>query len=207
MVSLIPLPWPEAQSLKPNNTGQHTVQIESGQISGYYNEQTGVYTYRGIPFAAPPVGELRWKPPNPPIPWNGVRECLVFGASPMQAKPVSFLMIGPEFVIPQLPLSEDCLYLNVWTGARSPEEKRPVMVWIYGGGFITGGSAAPGYSGEALAEQGIVFVSFNYRLGVFGFLSHPELSAESGHHSSGNYALMDQIAALTWVKKYTRVRR
>jgi len=194
--------WPEAQSLKPKTAaGQHTVQIESGQIAGYFNEQTGVYTYKGIPFAAPPVGELRWKPPSPPIPWNGVRECLVFGASPMQAKPVSFLMIGPEFVIPQQPLSEDCLYLNVWTGARSPKEKRPVMVWIYGGGFITGGSAAPGYSGEALAKQGIVFVSFNYRLGVFGFLSHPGLSAESGHHSSGNYALMDQIAALQWVKK------
>ena len=122
-------------------------------------------------------------------------------AAPM---PVPFLFLGPEFVVPQSPLSEDCLYLNVWTAARSAEEKRPVLVWIYGGGFITGGASAPGYSGEALAQQGIIFVSFNYRLGVFGFLSHPDLTSESPHHSSGNYGLMDQIAALNWVKKNIR---
>jgi para-nitrobenzyl esterase len=177
------------------------VQTESGMISGYYNDRTEVTVYKGIPYAAPPVGQLRWKTPRPAIPWKGVRPCLVFGPSPMQPKPVSFFMIGPEFVVPQKPLSEDCLYLNVWTATRSSGEKRPVLVWIYGGGFMTGGSAAPGYSGEALAQQGIVFVSFNYRLGIFGFLAHPELTAESGNHSSGNYALMDMIAALQWVKK------
>ena len=180
---------------------QETVQIESGFIKGYYNQKTEVYAFRGIPFAAAPVGALRWKAPQPAVPWKGVRDCLAFGPSPMQPKPVSFLMIGPEFVVPPQPLSEDCLYLNVWTAARSQTEKRPVLVWIYGGGFLTGGAAAAGYSGEALAKQGIVFVSFNYRLGIFGFLSLPELTAESGHQSSGNYALMDQIAALRWVKK------
>jgi para-nitrobenzyl esterase len=202
---------PKAQSLKPKtnatrNTQRLTrnagpIQTESGPVSGYFNEKTSVTAFKGIPFAAPPVGGLRWKAPQPPIPWKAVKECTAFGPSPMQAKPVSFLMIGPEFVVPQQPLSEDCLYLNIWTAARSMKEKRPVLVWIYGGGFQTGGSAAPGYSGEALAEQGILFVSFNYRLGIFGFLSHPALTAESIHHSSGNYALMDMIAALSWVKK------
>jgi para-nitrobenzyl esterase len=177
------------------------IQTESGLVSGYYNDKTSVTAYKGIPFAAPPVGELRWKAPQPPRPWKGVKECIAFGPSPMQPKPVSFLMIGPEFVVPQQPLSEDCLYLNVWTAAKSSKEKRPVLIWIYGGGFQTGGSAAPGYSGEALAERGIIFVSFNYRLGIFGFLAHPELTAESDHHSSGNYALMDMIAAISWVKK------
>jgi len=181
-----------------------TVRTEAGLISGIFHAQSGVTSFKGIPFAAPPVESLRWKPPQPVRPWKGVRNCTAFGPSPMQMKPVSFFMIGPEFVVPQQPLSEDCLYLNVWTAAKSPDEKRPVMVWIYGGGFITGGSAAPGYSGEALAKKGIVFVSFNYRLGVFGFLAHPGLSAEDPHHASGNYALLDQIAALQWVKKNIR---
>ena len=177
------------------------VPTETGLVNGYYHENTGVTIFKGIPYAAPPTGELRWKPPQPAAAWKGVRECIAFSASPMQNKPVSFLMIGPEFVVPQEPLSEDCLYLNIWTGAKSPNEKRPVLVWIYGGGFITGGAAAPGYSGEALAAQGIIFVSFNYRLGIFGFLAHPALTAESDHHSSGNYALMDMLAALDWIKK------
>ncbi|HZK64488.1 MAG TPA: carboxylesterase family protein [Puia sp.] len=177
------------------------IRIGSGLISGVYQEHTGVTVYKGIPFAAPPVGALRWKAPQPSATWNGVIICDRFGPSPMQPKPISFLMIGPEFVVPQEPLSEDCLYLNVWTGAKSSKEKRPVMVWIYGGGFITGGAATAGYSGEALAQKGIIFVTFNYRLGVFGFLAHPGLSAEDPHHVSGNYALMDQIAALKWVHK------
>ena len=109
------------------------IQIETGLISGFYNEQTGVTAYKGIPFAAPPVGALRWKPPQSALSWKGIRECLQFGPSPMQPKPVSFLFLGPEFVVPQTPLSEDCLYLNVWTAAHSPKEKRPVLVWLYGG--------------------------------------------------------------------------
>jgi para-nitrobenzyl esterase len=201
---------PKAQGLKPKAEGLRpkaqsltlkTIRTESGLVSGYFSEKTGVTVYKGIPFAAPPVGDLRWKAPQPPLAWKGVRECLEFGPSPMQPKPVPFLFLGPEFVVPGQPISEDCLYLNVWTGARSSDEKRPVMVWIYGGGFFSGGAAAPGYSGEALARQGIIFVSFNYRLGIFGFLSHPLLTAESPHHSSGNYALLDQIAALNWVRK------
>ncbi len=201
---------PKAQSVTPNaerltpNAQRPTlnvIRIEAGLISGYYNENTGVTAYKGIPFAAPPVGDLRWKAPQPASAWKGVRECLAFGPSPMQPKPVPFLFLGPEFVVPQQPISEDCLYLNVWTSAKSNDEKRPVLVWICGGGFMTGGAAARGYSGEALAKEGIVFVSFNYRLGIFGFLSHPLLTAESPHHSSGNYALMDQIAALNWVRK------
>jgi para-nitrobenzyl esterase len=188
------------QGFRPNAP----IQIETGLIRGYYHEQTGVTVYKGIPFAAPPLGTLRWKPPQPAHTWKGIRDCLYFGPSPMQPKPFSFLFLGSEFVVPASPISADCLYLNVWTAARSPDEKRPVLVWIYGGGFITGGAAAPGYSGEALAQQGIIFVSFNYRLGIFGFFCHPALTAESEHHSSGNYALMDQIAAIAWVKKNIR---
>jgi len=194
----------KAQSPTPNaQKGLNTtpVQTESGLVNGFYNERTSVTVFRGIPFASPPIGKLRWKAPQPATTWKGVKNCLTFGPSPIQPKPVPFLMIGPEFVVPQQPLSEDCLYLNIWTAAQSSREKKPVLVWIYGGGFMTGGSAAPGYSGEALAQQGIVFVSFNYRLGIFGFLSHPGLTAESDHHSSGNYALMDMIKALQWVKK------
>jgi para-nitrobenzyl esterase len=191
----------QPSKIRAESSKSRLIRVETGLISGSYNRITGVTSYKGIPFAAPPLGELRWKAPRPAIPWKGTRACTAFGASPMQPKPVSFLFLGPEFVVPQQPLSEDCLTLNVWTGAQSSREKRPVMVWIYGGGFQTGGSAASGYSGEALARQGIVFVSFNYRLGVFGFLAHPTLTEESSHHSSGNYALMDQIAALQWVKK------
>jgi para-nitrobenzyl esterase len=191
-----------AQNISTGST--KPVQTESGLVSGYYHEETGVIIYKGIPYAAAPVGEYRWKPPQPAISWKGIRQCREFGPSPMQGKPVPFLFLGPEFVVPQSPISEDCLYLNIWTAAKSPDEKRPVVVWIYGGGFMTGGSAAPGYSGEALARQGIVFVSFNYRLGIFGFMAHPELTKESPHHSSGNYALMDQIAALAWVRKNIR---
>ncbi len=177
------------------------IRIENGLIAGFFNVNTGVTAYKGIPFAEPPIGPLRWKAPQPAGKWKGIRNCLAFGPSPMQPKPVSFFMIGPEFVVPKQPLSEDCLYLNVWTAARSAAERRPVLVWIYGGGFFSGGAAASGYSGEALAKKGIVFVSFNYRLGIFGFFSHPGLSAENPHHISGNYALLDQIAVLNWVRK------
>jgi para-nitrobenzyl esterase len=190
--------------LQATTRQEKQIQIDSGVISGYYNKQTGVTAYKGIPFAAPPVGSLRWKPPQPVQPWSGIKNCIQFGPSPMQPKPISFLFLGPEFVVPASPLNEDCLYINVWTATSTAEEKRPVLVWIYGGGFVTGGAAAPGYSGEALAEKGIIFVSFNYRLGVFGFFAHPALTVESPEYSSGNYALLDQIAALKWVKKNIR---
>ena len=175
------------------------VPTEAGLVSGI---KTGEVTaYKGIPFAAPPVGDLRWKAPQPAKHWDGVRKCTAFSASPMQAKPVPFMVYTSEFLIPEAPISEDCLYLNVWTGAKTKADKRPVFVWIYGGGFTSGGSACPIYDGEAMAKKGIIFVSVNYRVGAFGFLAHPELTKEANGKSSGNYALLDQVAALKWVKR------
>jgi len=178
-----------------------TVTVTGGTISGGLNASGKIHFFKGIPFAAPPVGALRWKAPQPVQSWKGVRPCVAFGPSPMQDEPRPFSMWSEEFLIPKKPISEDCLYLNVWTGAGSPKEKRPVIVWIYGGGFGSGGSAAPIYDGEAMAKKGIVFVSINYRVGVFGFFAHPELTKESGHHASGNYGLMDQVAGLKWVRQ------
>src|SRR6201996_1636746 len=177
------------------------VRTEAGLVSGVANSTGDVTAYKGIPFAAPPVGELRWKAPEPVKHWDGVRKCDAFGPSPMQDKPIPFAVYTSEFLIPEAPISEDCLYLNVWTGAKAKTEKKAVFVWIYGGGFTSGGSACDIYNGEALAKKGVVFVSINYRVGVFGFFAHPELTKESLIHSSGNYGLMDQIAALKWVKK------
>ena len=175
------------------------IRVQGGFISGTTDPVSHVISFKGIPFAAPPVGDLRWKPPQPVIPWQGVKTCSEFGPSPVQPKPVPFLMLTKDFLVPAEPMGEDCLYLNVWTAAASAHEKRPVLLWIYGGGFNTGGAAAPAYDGSAMAAKGCVFVSFNYRLGIFGFFSHPELSRESPTHSSGNYGLLDQIAALKWV--------
>lgn len=182
--------------------GPAPVRVEGGLISG--STSGNIRTYKGIPFAAPPVGTLRWKAPQAVKPWKGTRTCTQFGPSPMQASPAPFSMWSQEFLIPKQPIREDCLYLNVWTGAKSAQEKRPVLVWIYGGGFMSGGSAVPIYDGEAMARKGIVFVSINYRVGTFGFFAHPELTQESGHNASGNYGLMDQIAALQWVQKNIR---
>jgi para-nitrobenzyl esterase len=177
------------------------VKVDGGSISGLNNLADDIHFYKGIPFAAPPVGGLRWKAPQPVISWDGVKKCEIFSASPMQGKPVPFGVYTSEFLIPESPISEDCLYLNVWTGAKLPSEKRPVMVWIYGGGFASGGTGVPIYDGVAMAKKGVVFVSINYRVGIFGFFAHPDLTKESGNHASGNYGLMDQIAALKWVKK------
>jgi para-nitrobenzyl esterase len=177
------------------------VKTDAGAVSGLANKEGDITIFKGIPFAAPPVGNLRWKAPQPVQPWIGVRKCEAFGPSPMQPSPAPFNVWTEEFLIPKEPISEDCLYLNVWTGAKSGKEKRPVLVWIYGGGFNSGGSAVPIYDGEAIAKRGIVFVSFNYRVGIFGFFAHPELTKESGYNASGNYGLLDQIAALRWVQK------
>ncbi|WP_259069982.1 carboxylesterase/lipase family protein [Mucilaginibacter sp. X4EP1] len=177
-----------------------TIKIEPGLISGIKSDSSDVIAYKGIPYAAPPVGNLRWKAPQPAIPWQGVKQCDNFGPSPMQAKPVSFMVYTREFLIPEQPISEDCLYLNVWTKAKHGA-KKPVFVWIYGGGFGSGGTAVPIYDGEAMAQKGVIFVSVNYRVGVFGFMAHPELTKESGNNASGNYGLLDQIAALQWIKR------
>jgi para-nitrobenzyl esterase len=174
------------------------VMTQNGQVSG--SKKGAIQIFKGIPFAAPPVGNLRWKAPQPAANWSGVRACTAFLASPFQANPQPFSCWTEEFIAPPKPLSEDCLYLNVWTGAQSVSEKRPVFVWIYGGGFGSGSAACAIYDGEEYAKRGVVFVSINYRVAAFGFMAHPELTREQGK-ASGNYGILDQIAALQWVQK------
>ncbi len=163
------------------------VKVEGGWIQGIVEDSLTIF--KGIPFAAPPIGDLRWRAPQPVESWNGIKQTIEFAASPMQ---------GGN---PPSGKSEDCLYLNVWTSAKSETEKIPVLVWIYGGGFSFGSTAEPGYSGEALAKKGVVLVSIAYRVNQIGFLAHPELSAENPDSVSGNYGLLDMIAGLKWVQK------
>ncbi|ARA93129.1 carboxylesterase [Rhodothermaceae bacterium RA] len=155
----------------------------------------GVQAFKGIPYATPPVRDLRWKPPQPPAPWSGVRPADRFGPQCMQARIFGDMMFRSEG------MSEDCLYLNVWTPTTSPETPLPVLVYFYGGGFMAGDGSEPRYDGASMARHGIVTVTLNYRLGVFGFMAHPELSAESPHGASGNYGLLDQAQALRWVRE------
>jgi para-nitrobenzyl esterase len=169
------------------------VKVDTGRVKGVVNN--GVAAFKDIPFAAPPVGALRWKAPQPALPWKGVREAAEFGPRCMQGR------IYDDMVFRDKGPSEDCLYLNVWTGAASAKARLPVMVWIYGGGFAAGAASEPRQDGESLAKKGVVVVSMNYRLNVFGFFSHAELAKESGHDSSGSYGLLDQVAALQWVHK------
>ena len=175
------------------------IKTQNGQISGYKSGEISIF--KGIPFAAPPVGDLRWKEPQPVKNWTGVLKCEKFSASPIQGDPKPFMMWTEEFITPPGNLSEDCLYLNVWTPSKATTDKLPVFVWIYGGGFNSGSAACAVYDGEEMAKKGIVFVSINYRVGVLGFLVHPELSAESANKVSGNYGLLDQIEALRWINK------
>ena len=177
------------------------VQLKSGKISGKTTDDQAVKIFMGVPFAAPPVGDLRWKAPQPVAAWEGVRACVTPPASAMQATPKPFYCWSKEFMAPESPLSEDCLYLNVWTTAKTAQDKIPVMVWIHGGAFTGGSGTVPLYDGEAMSRKGVVFVTINYRLGIFGFLAHPELSAESELKTSGNYGILDQIAALKWVNE------
>ena len=169
------------------------VRVEGGLISGTVAE--GVRSYKGIPFAAPPVGDLRWRPPQPVPAWEGVRQCNAYGPECPQAPYPQ----GSLFYSPPQKQSEDCLYLNVWTAAK-PGERRPVMVWIHGGALTRGSGANRVYEGTELAKKGVVLVTVNYRLGPLGYLAHPELTAESPEGSSGNYGVLDQIAALKWVR-------
>lgn len=185
-----------SQSITPGK-----LKTKNGFISGVKSADDAVIIFKGIPFAAPPTGELRWKDPQPVSNWDGIRKCDQFGPNAMQPKPVPFDVYTEEFLIPvNERISEDCLYLNVWTTAKNENEKQPVMVFIHGGAFIVGSGSVPIYDGEAMAKKGIVFVTINYRVGVFGFFSYPGLSAESPHKTSGNYGIMDQVAALQWVK-------
>ena len=174
------------------------VRVEQGLLTGTSGSSPDMRVYRGIPFAAPPVGDLRWKAPQPAAKWQGLRQAAEFSNACWQTQYPAAAAIY-QAKLP--PLSEDCLYLNIWTTAKSAKDRLPVMVWIHGGGFTRGYGGSRAYDGEALARKGAVIVTINYRLGIFGFFAHPALSAESGHHASGNYALLDQIAALQWVQK------
>ena len=163
------------------------VKVEEGLLQG--TSEDGLTIYRGIPFATPPVGDLRWRAPQPAAKWDGVKLATKFASGPIQAwgAPAG--------------KSEDCLYLNVWTPMKSASDRIPVLVWIYGGGFNGGSTSEPVYSGEKLARKGVVLVSIAYRVGQLGFMAHPELSAESPNHVSGNYGLLDMIAGLQWIQK------
>jgi para-nitrobenzyl esterase len=174
--------------------GAEPVTTKSGAVEGTTVAGSNVRVYKSIPFAAPPVGDLRWKPPQPPASWDGVRKATEFGPRCMQARIYEDMIFRDDN-------REDCLYLNVWTPAKSGTDRLPVMVWIYGGGFASGSASEPRQDGERLAAKGVVVVGFNYRVGIFGFFSHPELTAESPNHASGNYGMLDQVAALRWVKE------
>ena len=171
--------------------GQRVV-TEFGAISGV--RENGLSIYKGVPFAAPPVGDLRWRPPASVAPWTGTRRADAFAPACMQ---VGVSMPGE---IPP-PLSEDCLYLNIWTPTKSVHGRLPVLVWIYGGGYTNGSASMPLYWGDRLAQKGLIVVTIAYRLGPLGFLAYPELTRESPHRSSGNYGLLDQIAALEWIQR------
>lgn len=174
--------------------------VESGALDGVRGKDSAVSVFRGVPFAAPPVGDRRWRPPEPAPRWSGTRSASEFARSCVQRVQRRLLPWTEEYM-PQGAMSEDCLALNVWTGARSAGERRPVLVYIHGGAFTGGSGDVLVYDGEALAARGVVVVTFNYRVGVFGFFAHPELGAESGRGSSGNYGLLDQLAALGWVQR------
>ena len=176
------------------------VAIATGRISGV-TLPSGVRAFKGIPFAAPPIGDLRWKEPQPPARWDGVRKAEQFGNVCVQPSQLNRVPNNVTVDLPDSPkTNEDCLYLNVWTSANRAGERLPVMVWIFGGAYTEGGGSSKHNDGESLAKKGVVLVTFNYRLGPFGFFAHPELTKESGRNASGNQALMDAIATLQWVK-------
>lgn len=171
------------------------ISISTGQVQGTL--QQAIYRFKGIPFAAAPVGDRRWRPPQPPIPWPAIRDASAYKTLALQSR----YPAGSFFKQPDYPQNEDCLHLNVWTPTIAPQAKLPVMVWVHGGYFTYGGGALPNYDGSNLAKHDVVVVTFNYRLGVLGFLAHPDLSAESEVGVSGNYGLLDQMAALQWIQE------
>src|SRR5262245_28825926 len=171
------------------------VTTANGIVEGTMEASSGIRTFKGIPFAAPPIGELRWKPPQPVTNWEGVLNADRFGPRAMQ------LPVFGDMNFRSNGMSEDCLYLNVWSPATSNRARLPVLVYFYGGGNVGGDGSEPRYDGASLARKGIVVLTVNYRLNVFGFLAHPELTQESPHHASGNYGYLDQTAALGWVRQ------
>ena len=182
------------------------VHLSSGSLRGYFQGTTAVF--KGIPYAAPPVGDLRWREPQPPSPWPGVRDATKPGSACVQdpaglgpfIQPLA-AAYGASYETEPVSSSEDCLYLNVWAPTWPAQGSLPVMVWLHGGSNTLGSGSQSTYDGNSLAAHGVILVTINYRLGVMGFFSHPELTAESPHHSSGNYGLLDQLAALQWVKE------
>ncbi len=184
-----------ANGLSGNCLGQIKVKTANGILEGTVDKSTGVRTFKGVPFALPPVGELRWQPPQPVTDWKGTRKADQFGPRCMQRP------IYSDMVFRSNGMSEDCLYLNVWTPAKSAKDKLPVLVYFYGGGFVGGDGSEPRYEGANMARKGVVALTVNYRLAIFGFFAHPELTKESPHHASGNYGLLDQSAALRWVQQ------
>jgi para-nitrobenzyl esterase len=189
--------WPvvvSAQAAPGNRHFPVQTRISPGVIEGLYDVETGVQRYLGVPFAQPPVGELRWKAPQPVTPWTGVRETKHFGASPVQAA------VYPDIIFRSDGMNEDCLYLNVWTPARRDTTGLPVLLYFHGGGFVAGDGSEARYDGASMAAKGIVVVTINYRLNIFGSFAHPDLSAEAPYNASGNYGFLDQNAALRWVR-------
>jgi len=176
------------------------VRVDTGVLSGRATSDAGVRSFRGVPYAAPPVGPLRWRAPEPVTAWTGVRNATAFSAECVQNIVTERKPWTEEFMAHGA-TSEDCLYLNVWTAAASAAERRPVYVWLHGGGLVEGSGAIAIYDGESLARKGVVVVAVNYRLGVFGYFAHAELTKESPHHASGNYGYLDQVAALQWVQR------
>ncbi|MBP5335539.1 MAG: carboxylesterase family protein [Bacteroidales bacterium] len=176
--------------------------IEGGQVQGVKGEVKGVYVYKGIPYAAPPIGQLRWKAPQPVVPWEGVKVCDTFGHPGFQVVHYPGGYTTEWGYGDEPAYSEDCLYLNVYTKCPGQTDKKlPVAMWIHGGGLREGWGFEPEFDGEEFAAKDIVLVTINYRLGMFGFMSHPDLIAEDPHGSSGNYGIMDQVEALKWIKK------
>lgn len=177
--------------------------VEGGEVSGVPSETPNVCIYKGIPYAAPPIGDLRWKQPQPVKPWKGIRQCDTFGAASLQGDLTPGSFYWKEFYQDGDPKrSEDCLYLNVWTpAAGKPEAKLPVIFWIHGGAYMGGYGHEIEFGGDAYAKKGVILVTINYRLGMCGFLAHPLLTAENNSKGSGNYGLFDQLAALKWVKR------
>ena len=178
-----------------------TIQIESGLIEGIPCGNPAYTVFKGIPYAKPPVGDLRWRSPVDPEPWAGVRICDSFAAASIQPKQTPGQFYQIEFFPVDYTMSEDCLYLNVWTPASSTDEKLPVMMWIHGGAFIGGFGHEMEFDGEAFCRRGVILVTINYRLGNLGFLAHPQLSGRSPNGVSGNYGLLDMIQALNWINK------
>lgn len=172
-----------------------TVKTDKGKVQGYVSQDGQIRIFKGVPYAAPPVGPLRWKPPQPAAKWHDTRQTTAYGYRCMQVS------VFADMIFHDPGQSEDCLTLNIWTPAKDKKAKLPVMVWIYGGGFAGGSTSEARQDGEILAHKGVIVVSMNYRLSIFGFFVHPELTAESPHHASGNYGLLDQTAAIEWVHK------